>query len=422
MAYDIWQGLAVIDWSEDIAGAFCARLLADMGARVIKIELPAGDKVRKMGPFPDDLPNQEKSGLFLTLNSNKLGMTLNPFCETGRSFFMQMVKDADVLVVDRSPAELEERGFNYESLREVNPRLVMTSITPFGSVGPYRDYLATDLTIFHMCAYARGMLRMHLIDPDPDARVPVRAQWQQVGLIGGLAGSTATSLALLQRDSTGEGASVEVSLWEAMCMMNSGGYNTTSYGQQELVDPRPTNKLRGSVSTKGRVLPTNDGYATVLPRVARHWESWIDLVGAPEWAKEERFVRGVRTEEELQELQQKERELVQVMEEWTRQRSKNEVFNLGVAVGIPVFPVNTIADLFHSPHLAVHLAERGFFRTIEHPVAGSLPYPGTPFKIDGVAPTADRPAPLLGEHTEKLLGELGISRQKLVKLRALGVI
>src|SRR3990172_2909368 len=106
MSYDFWKGVSVVEWGTTVATAFHARMLADMGAHVVKVEPPAGDPARRMGPFPDDIPHPEKSGLFLALNTNKLGITLDPTCETGRAVFVELVKAADVLIVDVGPQDL----------------------------------------------------------------------------------------------------------------------------------------------------------------------------------------------------------------------------------------------------------------------------------------------------------------------------
>ncbi|MBE0481506.1 MAG: CoA transferase, partial [Dehalococcoidia bacterium] len=134
-------GLKVVEFGEFIAAPYCTKLMADLGAEVIKIERPSfGDESRKFGPFPGDDPHPERSGLFLYLNANKLGVTLDLHSATGQDILKQLLKDADILVESNFPGEMKELGLDYASLREVNPRLIVTSITPYGQTGPYRDY------------------------------------------------------------------------------------------------------------------------------------------------------------------------------------------------------------------------------------------------------------------------------------------
>ncbi len=143
------SGLKMLEYGEFISGPYCGKLLADLGAEVIKVEQPGlGDKARRWGPFPQDLPHPEKSGLFLCLNTNKSGVTLNLSSNAGVKIFKELVKQVDVLVENNLPKEMERLGLDYESLHQINPRLVVTSITPFGQTGPYRDYKGCDLIGF----------------------------------------------------------------------------------------------------------------------------------------------------------------------------------------------------------------------------------------------------------------------------------
>ncbi|MFA5368314.1 MAG: CoA transferase, partial [Dehalococcoidia bacterium] len=149
-------GLKVLEFAQFVSGPYCAKLLADMGAEVIKIEPPiVGDSARKREPFLDDVPGLERSGFFLFLNTSKLGITLDPDTATGRDIFLRLVAYCDVLIEDNPPSFMKERGLDYENLSKINPRLVMTSITPFGQSGPYRDYKAYNLNSYHGSGVAR---------------------------------------------------------------------------------------------------------------------------------------------------------------------------------------------------------------------------------------------------------------------------
>lgn len=139
----------VLDCSQFVAGPYCARILADMGADVIKVEPPSGDIARTKGPFPDHISDPEKSGLFLYLNFNKSGITLNLESSKGQDVFKQLIKDTDILIEDNPPGKMKQLGLDYENLQKVNPNLIMTSITPFGLTGFHKDYQANYMTLFH---------------------------------------------------------------------------------------------------------------------------------------------------------------------------------------------------------------------------------------------------------------------------------
>ena len=151
-------GVRVLDVGQGISGPYCAKILAQMGAEVIKVESSAGDPARRMGPFPGDIPHSEKSGLFLALNANKFGVTLDMASPGGAESFRKLSATADIIIENPPPASLEDLGLGYESLKTGNPGLILTSITPFGNRGPYKDFKATDLVLYHMSGHAHGVL------------------------------------------------------------------------------------------------------------------------------------------------------------------------------------------------------------------------------------------------------------------------
>jgi crotonobetainyl-CoA:carnitine CoA-transferase CaiB-like acyl-CoA transferase len=147
--------LKVVEYADSISGSYCGKLMADLGADVIKIEAPtSGDTARKTGPFPNDIPDAEKSGLFLYLNTNKRSVTLDLTTKAGADIFRELVKTADVLIENTHPSTMAGLGLDYESLSQINPRLVMTSVTPFGQSGPYSQWKGNDLICTHMSGLA----------------------------------------------------------------------------------------------------------------------------------------------------------------------------------------------------------------------------------------------------------------------------
>ena len=149
------QGVRLLEYGQLVSAPYCAKLLADLGAECIKIEEPpVGDPARRRGPFPDDIPHPEKSGLFLYVNTNKLGVTLDPRTPTGRLIFQRLAQEADVLIEDRPPGEMERLGLGYAALSALNPALIVTSITPFGQTGPYKDYKTYHLNLYHASGHS----------------------------------------------------------------------------------------------------------------------------------------------------------------------------------------------------------------------------------------------------------------------------
>ena len=157
MTQQALSGVKVLEFSDFISGPYCGKLLSNMGAQVIKVEKPGlGDKARRWGPFPQHLPHPEKSGLFLFLNTNKSGITLNLETALGRKIFKQLIRWADILIEDHSVKEMRQLGLNYAAVKKINPSLIMTSITPFGQTGPFKDYKGNDLIAAHAGTEAFG--------------------------------------------------------------------------------------------------------------------------------------------------------------------------------------------------------------------------------------------------------------------------
>ena len=208
------SGLSVVELGGFIPAPYCTKLMADLGASVVKIEPPgSGDPARKYGPFPDDIPNIEKSLLFAYLNTNKKSVTLDVKNTTGKKILMELIRDADILVESNSPKSMQELGLDYESLSSENKGLIVTSITPFGQNGPYRDYKANDLVSFHIGGI--GYPTPGDVD-DPDTNPPLKAPGHQADIMAGATGASGSMSALFAREMTGTGQHVDVSEQEAL--------------------------------------------------------------------------------------------------------------------------------------------------------------------------------------------------------------
>ena len=195
------EGMKIVEYCNMVSGPYCSKLLADMGADVLKVEPPfTGDDSRKRGPFPGDVPHQEKSGLFLYLNSNKKGLTLDPKKPEGKEIFKKLIEKTDVLIEDRPPGEMEELALDYETLKAVNPGLIMISITPYGRSGPFKDYRAFQLNTVH----ASGQGYMLPIPAEDMDRPPVKVGGQSSGFDVGTGGCGGRHRRLLLEDSDRE--------------------------------------------------------------------------------------------------------------------------------------------------------------------------------------------------------------------------
>ena len=399
------QDLKIVEFASFVSGPYCAKLLGDMGAEVVKIEAPpTGDEARMRGPFPQDLPHPEKSGLFLYLNTNKLGITLDPSDPAGYDILLHLLREADVFVHDRTAAQARALHIDYETLHQANPRLIVTSVTPFGHTGPYAEYRAYDLNLCH--AGSEGYLLPgglgHQTFP---GRPPVKLGGHAGDYDGGSAAAVGTMGAVMAREAWGEGQHVDASRQEANIALNRVTFVT--YVSEDVVPRRDSRSypFAGLYATK-------DGHVVLRPTENRHWRSLAEAMGRPELADDPRFAERparIRNGEAFN----------AVVGEWTGQRTTREVFEAAQGVGCPTAPFASSREIADSPQLK----SRGFFTEIDHPVAGAWPYPTAPYRFSKTPWSARRPAPLLGQHNQAVLtGRLGLTGEELTLLRANGVI
>ena len=398
------SGLKVVELGNMVSAPFCGKLLSSLGAEVIKIEKPGtGDDSRKEGPFPGDNQNPECSGLFLYVNAGKLGITLNLETETGLSILRTLIRDADILVENNLPQEMKRLGLEYDRLKDLNPGLIMTSITPFGYTGAYRDYKATDLISYH--AGGLGYITPRPVVGLPDEG-PLRTRGHIADFIAGLNAAAGTMCVLYKSDRTGMGQHLEISGQESISVSiatlfagNSYTGNTTARAGAAPYQPVAT-------------LPCKDGYIDIQCMTEEQWQRLVELMGDPDWAHLDIFKDVFSRAENWETLEP-------LLSAWLSSKGKQEFYREAQAKRIPVAPVNTVEDVVRSDHLSA----RGFFVESDHPVAGTLRYPGPVMKLSQTPPDTGGRAPLLGEHNEEVLcGRLGYKREDLLKLRNTGVI
>ena len=391
--------ITVLELSQDVAGPFCTKILAEMGAQVIKVEPPGlGDSARQAGPFPGDIPNPEASGLFLYLNTGKKSITLDLKSVTGQQILKRLVERADILVESFVPGAMEELGLGYSALEKINRGLIMASITPFGQTGPYKDYKSEDLITFAMGG------NMSLVG-DPD-RAPVKLPGTMTHYFAGVHTFSGTMVALLYRELSGEGQYIDVSMMEVVASHANSAYLNYAYEGEILTRTGNTAPHQGGIA---QVQPTQDDWL-ILVAVAP-WPSFCELIEKPELVSDPRFAtreEGVKHGPELSEM----------LAQFTRAHPKEELFQRAQERRVAWAPINTVADLLTSPQLQ----SRDFFKEIGHPVASALMYPGNPVRL-GDSSTVYQRAPLLGEHNKEVYAELlGYSKEDVVNLREVGVI
>ena len=398
------KGITVLEFCNKVSGAYCTKLMADMGAEVIKIEPPScGDDARRKGPFPNDLPHPEKSGHFAYINSNKKGITLDPWKATGKEIFLKLVESVDILVEDSSPKEMEELGFDYETLKKSNPGLIMASITAFGRSGPYKDFQARPLNISHIAGQG-NLLPIPTFDIK---RPPVMAGGNKGGYDVGITALVPILAAYFWKMTSGKGQFIEISRQEALLSMQR--VEAVNYANTKENLSRSPAANRGFL---GGIMPCKDGYICILAPQDHQWDSIVRMMGEPDWTKEDickdRFARAEHTEK-----------INQYLLDWMKDKTRKEIVDRGQAESCPVSAVNSAEDICKSEQFIA----REFFTEIDHPFMGKFKFPTAPYKFSKTPWKLERVAPLLGEHNEEVLcGKLGYEKSDLVKLREAEII
>jgi crotonobetainyl-CoA:carnitine CoA-transferase CaiB-like acyl-CoA transferase len=398
-------GVRVIDLTHHIAGPNATKLLADYGADVIKIERPdGGDPARRMAPFLRDEPHIEKSGLFLHLNTNKRSVTLDLKTNGGRALLLDLVRDADILVESFAPRVMPSLGLSYETVREVNTRIVMTSLSNFGQSGPYRDYKMTELTL-----YALGGTMHSTGTPD---REPVKLALTVEQFFAGMITATATMGAYLGAQAHGAGQHVDLSLFEMIAGNQDRAVQAHTVFQYAGTIAQRAGGGGGRNVLPSGVYPVADGYVQFFA-LQPIWDRFCRMIDREDLIEEEYFTRP----DHFSGNATVKAEVDAILYEWLLPRTKREVMEKAQSAGYFCGAINSMEDVFNDPHLAA----REFFAEVDHPVAGTLRYPGPPFKMTESPWRAGR-APLLGEHTLEVLGELGYSAGDVTRLREQGVL
>lgn len=396
------NGLRVLEVTTTVAGAYCGRLLAGMGADVLKVEPPEGDPLRRYGPFPGDVPHPEKSGLFLHLNQAKRGVTLEVGSPSGRDLLGRLLERTDALVHDLPPQRAEELGLTPEELPRRHPRLVAAVVTYFGSRGPYARYQGTELVAEALSGYMS-------ITGEPD-REPLKPHGFLAEYQAGLQAAVAVMAGLLAREARGAGDVADVSVAEAATFL-MGGPPVLAYlfGQ---VWKRNGTRLIGMGDRHpypSTLRPCRDGWVHAHSN-NRHPDLLAALVGDP-WLASPQVLEAMTAHAD---------EIDARLDAWLADKSKWEAVELAQELRLPFTEVLDPLEVLEDRH--GHHLTRGTFVEVEHPVAGRVRQLGAPVKLSATPWQVGR-APLLGEHNEQVFcGELGLPREELVRLRQAGIV
>jgi succinate--hydroxymethylglutarate CoA-transferase len=392
------EGLRVLDLTRILAGPLCGQMLGDMGADVIKVEPPgAGDDTRTWGP---PFTESGESAYFLGINRNKRSVTLNMASKPGQEILQQLIRKADVVIENFKLGTLEKWGITNEWLEKNAPRAIRCSITGYGSTGPdsalpgYDFILQAESGLMSICGEPGG--------------TPTKYGVAIVDVVTGLYACNSILAALAARHRTGRGQHVEV------CLYDSGIAMLINVASNYLMCGREGRRFgNGHPSiVPYTTYPTADGMMAVAAGYDGQFARFAETVGHAEWAKDERFTRNparVANREVLDDL---------IAQALKKGKTADWIAKLR-GVGVPCGPINTVAEALTDPHTLA----RELVRTVQHPTAGEIKMVGIPFRMNGTPASIRRAPPLLGQHTEEVLGgELGIPAARIAELRSEKVI
>jgi crotonobetainyl-CoA:carnitine CoA-transferase CaiB-like acyl-CoA transferase len=401
MSTSVFSNLRVLDLTEGIAGPYCTKLLAAFGADVIKVEKPdEGDISRKIGPFPNDKYDPEKSGTFFYLNAGKKSVTLNLNHKRGIEICKKILKEADILVESFAPRKLDKLGLSAKTLREINSRLIVTSISAFGKTGPYRAFKTNNLTSFSL----GGAMYVNRPGVNPKVR-PVIEGGFQAEYSTGVLSYIATIAALMGRISTGHGTSIDISAMESVTSTLMGHITEYSY----IGFSRRTSPFAIHGYPIGYSAPCKDGWISLTPGIGGA-PNIPFLIERPDLQNDPLFTETRTRMAETQKFDD-------LINPWLMSHNKWDIATEGQALRLAFTPVLSPGELLADEQLIA----REFFHKIEHPLLGEIMCPGSPAKFSDVSWQESR-APLLGEHNREIYSQYGYKEKELQKLRNAGIV
>jgi len=394
------KGLQVLDLADEKA-SFCSKLLADLGARVIKVEKPGGDSSRGMGPFLGESPDPEKSLFFFHHNTNKQGITLNLEHEEGKKIFLRLIEKVDIVIETFKPGYLGKIGLGFDALRSINPRLILVSVAGFGQDGPRMQYKSCDL----VASAFGGQMYVSGFPEEP----PLKPFGEQSYYTASLFGAISVLLALRKRVQSGKGDQIDISLQESV--VSTLDHVMVRYFYEKVIPKR-----QGPLYWNNAffIFPCKDGH--MLMTLFQQWETvveWIEGEGMAEDLTDEKWKDENYRTEHLDHI-------IEVLQRWTKIHSVNELFELGQLMRFPWAPVYSPGEVLENPHLK----DRHFFIEVNHPQLGRcVNYPGLPYKFSSFRLDQWKRPPLLGEDNFEIYQEeLALSDSEISELSSKGII
>lgn len=389
------DGIIVLDLSRVLAGPFCTQILADLGAEVIKIEIPGkGDDSRAFVP----LVNGE-SGYYMNINRNKKGVTLNLKGE-GKALFLEMVKKADVVVENYRPGVMEKLGLGYERLAEINPGIVYGCVSGFGHYGPYSQRPGYDLV-----GQASSGLMSTTGWPGGD---PTRIGTAMADTLAGYSLVIGVLAALQSRTNTGKGQKVDIGIMDSGVASMQIIYPIYNVGKT--LPQRIGNRYESNYPTDS--FQSKDGMFVISAANDKLWQKLCEAMGIPDVAFEERFLTNPKRVANHQAIKE-------IIEKWSRQLPNQEVVETLIKNGIPSSTINDLAQVVEDPHAKA----REMFVEVEHPVAGKMLVNNSHIKMSGTKAGVRTPAPLLGQHNNEIYGRLlDLTPERIEQYKSEGVM
>lgn len=399
------DGINVLEIGDNVSAPYAAKLLGDLGADVIKVEPPGGDSARRYGPFRDDIPDREASGMFVFLNTSKRGITVDIAQPAGQEILKRLVERADVVIENMDHRDMVATGLTAELMRSWNPQAVVTSISPFGRSGPRAHWRGDGLQ-----AAAGSTVAQRIGEPD---RAPLKKPLNEEDFLGGVHAASATLMAVLGAELNGEGQHVDISLQDILASVTSGGAVANALYSTRGMASRGGH--RANAFYPWTVLKVADGFMEFCTIQRRQWDAFLDeAVGDAPWRKDPRYDNLVMVTAQGH-ADALDADLLSSIEHYTR----SELWEIARRTRATFHPVFRIDELVNSDQLGV----RGFFVEAADGNGDAVTMPGAPYQMWETPWAMSRPAPRLGEHTsEVLMDELGIDPDEMVRLSRAGVI
>lgn len=394
-----FDDIRVIDFGRYIAGPFCAALLGDLGAEVIRVEKRGGREDRTLVSLAENDDGSPREGaMFLQMNRNKKSLTLDPMCEAGREVVRRLVRSADVVVANLPAETLKAMGLDYESVCAVNPRAILAMVSAFGMEGPYSARVGFD-------GVAQAMSGAVWFAGTPEQPVRAAAPWVDFGTASLLALGVAS--ALRARDVTGRGQLVEGALLRTALTY----FSPTLIEEEVLKINRQPTLNRSQTAGPSDIYKARDGWITVAVNGDPLFRRVARLIGATEWLADPRFASDKARGDNGEIISER-------VGQWVAERSSAEAITAFEAARVPAGPVNTPRDALNDPHI------RGgdFFTEVDFPGIGKAPIAATPVKLHATPGEVRSRPPLLGEHTDQILRELGYSSAEIDALKQEGAV